>query len=125
MGVMDGIFFCLLCDAWSCICSCMGSMRVLSCMWCMVVSCVHSVAVLNAAVCMICSFFNVGRLCKRRLYGRGSKQHSLQAVKLSQWSQTAVQIVANFPVPSNGCPIYRFTILGQAGHADQASHKSG
>ena len=31
----------------------------------------------------------------------GSKQHSLQAVELSQWTQAAVQIVLNLPAPSN------------------------
>ena len=43
--------FCLYCDAWSCRCSCMGSVSVSS----DVVSCVHPVAVLNAAFCMTCS----------------------------------------------------------------------
>ena len=47
--------FCLFCDAWSCRCSCMGSMRVSSCRCCMFVSCVHPVVVLNAAFCMACS----------------------------------------------------------------------
>ena len=47
--------FCLYCDAWSCRCSCMGSMSVSSCRCCMIVSCVHPVAVLNAAFCMTCS----------------------------------------------------------------------
>ena len=37
--------------------------------------------------------------------GIGSKRHILQAVELSQ---TAVQIVANPPAPSNGGPIYVF-----------------
>ena len=46
--------FCLYCDAWSCRCSCMGSMSVSSCR-CMFVSCVHPVVVLNAAFCMTCS----------------------------------------------------------------------
>ena len=46
---------CLKCDAWSCRCSCMGSMSVSSCICCMFVSCVHPVAVLNDAVCMTCS----------------------------------------------------------------------
>ena len=46
---------CLYCDAWSCRCSCMGSMSVSSCRCCMFVSCVHPVAVLNAAFCMHCS----------------------------------------------------------------------
>ena len=41
----------LYCDAWSCWCSCMGSVSVSSCR-CMFVSCVHPVAVLNAAFCM-------------------------------------------------------------------------
>ena len=43
------------CDAWSCMCSCMGSVSVSSCRCCMFVSCVHPVAVLNAAFCMTCS----------------------------------------------------------------------
>ena len=53
-GVMDVVFLCLYCDAWSCRCSCMGSMSVLC--RCMFVSCVRTVAVLNAAFCMTCSF---------------------------------------------------------------------
>ena len=48
------IVFSVSCEAWSCRCSCMGSMGVLSCR-CMFVSCVHPVAVLNAAFCMTCS----------------------------------------------------------------------
>ena len=47
--------FCLYCEAWSCRCSCMGSVIVSSCRCCMFVSCVHPVAVLNAAFCMTCS----------------------------------------------------------------------
>ena len=47
--------FCLNCEAWSCWCSCMGSVRVSSCRCWMFVSCVHYVAVLNAAFCMTCS----------------------------------------------------------------------
>ena len=54
-GVMDVWMFCLYCDAWSCRCSCMGSMSFSTCRCCMFVSCVHSVAVLNAAFCMSCS----------------------------------------------------------------------
>ena len=46
---------CLYCDAWSCRCSCMGSVSVSSCICCMFVSCVHSVAVLNVVFCMTCS----------------------------------------------------------------------
>ena len=49
---------CVLClygDAWSCRCSCMGTMSVSSCICCMFVSCEHPVAVLNAALCMTCS----------------------------------------------------------------------
>ena len=51
-GVMDVVFFCLYCDAWSCRCSCMGSMSVSSYRCCVFVSCVHPVAVLNAAFYM-------------------------------------------------------------------------
>ena len=47
--------FCLYCEAWSCRCSCMGSVSVSSCRCCMFVSCVHPVAVINAAFCMTCS----------------------------------------------------------------------
>ena len=54
VDVMD-VVFCLYCDAWSCRCSCMGSVSVSSCRCCMFVSCVHPVAVLNAAFCMTCS----------------------------------------------------------------------
>ena len=43
---------CLYCEAWSCRCSCMGSVSVSSCRCCMFVSCVHTVSVLNAAFCM-------------------------------------------------------------------------
>ena len=49
-----GCFLFVFC-AWSCRCSCMGSMSVSSCRCCMFVSCVHHVAVLNAAFCMTCS----------------------------------------------------------------------
>ena len=51
-GVMDVAFFCLYCDAWSCRCSCMGSMSVLSCRCCMFAFCVHPVTVLSAVFCM-------------------------------------------------------------------------
>ena len=44
--------FCLYCEAWSCMCSCMGSVSVSSCRCCMCVSCVHPVAVVNAAFCI-------------------------------------------------------------------------
>ena len=47
--------FCLYCNAWSCMCSRMGSVNVSSCRCCMFVSCVHHVAVLNVAFCMTCS----------------------------------------------------------------------
>ena len=49
-------------------------------------------------------------------YVDGSKRHSLQAVELSQRSETAVQIVSNLPAHSNGGPDLLF--LGYAGHAD-------
>ena len=50
-GVIDVVFF-LYCDAWSCRCSCMERMSVLSCRCCMFVSCLHPMAVINAAFCM-------------------------------------------------------------------------
>ena len=46
---------CLYCEAWSCRCSCMGSVSVSACRCWMFVSCMHHVAVLNAAFCMSCS----------------------------------------------------------------------
>ena len=52
-NVMD-VVFCLYCEAWSCRCSCIGSVSVSSCR-CMLVSCVYPVAVLSAVFCMICS----------------------------------------------------------------------
>ena len=65
--VMDVV--CLYCEAWSCRCSCMGSVCVSSCRCCMFVSCVHPVAVLNAAFCITLVpsmysfiFMNVARL---------------------------------------------------------------
>ena len=59
-GCDGGCVFCLYCDAWSCRCSCMGSMSVSSCSCCM--SCVHPVAVLNAAFCILhdLQFVNAG-----------------------------------------------------------------
>ena len=47
--------FCLYCEAWSCKCLCMGSVRGSSCRCCKFVSCVHPVAVHNAPFCMTCS----------------------------------------------------------------------
>ena len=47
--------FCVNSEAWSCRCSCMGSMSVSSCRCCMFVCCVFPGAVLNAQFCMTCS----------------------------------------------------------------------
>ena len=72
--------FCLYCEAWSCRCSCMGSVSVSSCRCCMFVSCVHPVAVLNAAFCMTCSLLMLVEDCNRRPYRRGilqSRSHNL------------------------------------------------
>ena len=55
--ICDGCcVLCLYCDAWSCRCSCMGSMSVLPCICCMFVSRVHHVAVLNAELCMLVAY---------------------------------------------------------------------
>ena len=57
---------------------------------------------------------------------RGSKQHSLQAVELSQWTQAAVQIVSNLPqqwgpdLPFFGMPAMRTRWM-----AGTVAHKSG
>ena len=56
--------FCLYSEAWSCRCSCMGSVSVSSCRWCMCVYCVHPVAVLNAAFCMTCSLLMLVKYVK-------------------------------------------------------------
>ena len=50
-----GCDFYLICDACSCGCSFMGSMRVSSCRCCVFVSVVHPVAILSAVFCVICS----------------------------------------------------------------------
>ena len=55
VDVMDVVFSVCICEAWSCRCSCMGSMSVSSCRCCMFVSSMHPVAFLNAAFCMICT----------------------------------------------------------------------
>ena len=57
-----------------------------------------------------------------------SKRHSLQAVELSRWLQTAVQIVSKPPTSSNGGPIYLFwgkTAMRTRWMASAAPHKSG
>ena len=51
--------FCLYCDAWSCRCSCMGSVSVSSCRSCMFVSCVLPVEALNAAFCITFSLLMI------------------------------------------------------------------
>ena len=56
--------FCLYCDAWSCWCSCMGSMSVSSCRCSMFVS----RASCGSSQCCILhdlKFVNAGRGCKR------------------------------------------------------------
>ena len=67
--------FCLYCEAWSCRCSCMGSVSVSSCRCCMFLSCVHPGVVLNAVFCMTCSLLMlVEDVRARRPYGRGILQ---------------------------------------------------
>ena len=71
-GVMDVVFFGLYCDAWSCRCSCMGSMSVLSCRY----VCVKCASCGSSQCCILhdLQFVNAGRGCKRQLYGRGILQ---------------------------------------------------
>ena len=58
---------CVLCfysDAWSCMCFCMGSMSISSCICCMCASC-------GSSQCFILhdlQFVNASRACKRRPY---------------------------------------------------------
>ena len=74
MGCDGCCVFCLYCEAWSCRCSCMGSVSVSSCICCMFVSCVHPVAVLNGCVLHNLQFGNAGRGCNRRPYRKGILQ---------------------------------------------------
>ena len=77
LGVCKGCdgccVFCLYCDAWSCRCSCMGSMSVSSCRCCMFVSCLYPLAVLNAEFCMTCSLLTLVE-DERGDHGRGILQ---------------------------------------------------
>ena len=53
--------FYLYCDAWSCMCSCIGSMTVSSCRYCMFASCVYPVAVLNLSAGWLKRAYNSNR----------------------------------------------------------------
>ena len=53
--------FCLYCKAWSCRCSCMGSVSVSSCRCCMFVSCVQSCGSSQCCVLHDLQFVNAGR----------------------------------------------------------------
>ena len=58
----------------------------------------------------------------------GSKRHNLQAVELSQRSQTAMQMLSNFPPPAMGDPIYRVLAkpaMRKGWIVCAAPHKSG
>ena len=60
--------------------------------------------------------------------GQAMIRYSLQAVELSERSQTAVQIVLNFPAPSKDGLIYRFwgkSAMRIRWMAGAAPHKSG
>ena len=54
-GCVGCCTFCLICDAWSCKCWCIGTTLVTSCRCCVLVSCVHPVVILRAVCCTICS----------------------------------------------------------------------
>ena len=72
-GFIGCCVFCLYCDAWSCRCSCMGSMSVLSCICYMLYVCVLCASCGNSQCCILhdLQFVNAGRGCKGRPYGRG------------------------------------------------------
>ena len=65
--------FCLYCEAWSCRCSCMGSVNVVgSDVVQMMYVCVLSASCNSSQCCVLhdLQFVNAGRGCKRRPYGR-------------------------------------------------------
>ena len=66
--------FCLYCDAWSCMCSCMGSVSVSSCICCIVCVLYASCGSSHCCVPHDLQFVNARLGCKRRLYGRGILQ---------------------------------------------------
>ena len=71
--------FCLYCEAWSCRCSCIGRVRVLSMQRFYV--CVLCASCSNSECCVLhnLQFTNAGPACKRPPYGRGifeSRSHN-------------------------------------------------
>ena len=72
--VMDVVFFCLYCEAWSCRCSCMGSVSVFVMQ--MLYVCVLCASCGSSQCCVLhdLQFVNAGRGCNRRPYRRGILQ---------------------------------------------------
>ena len=68
--VMDVVSSGLYCEAWSCRCSCMGSVSVSLCRCCMFVSCAHHCGSSQCCVLHDLQFVNAGRGCNRRPYIR-------------------------------------------------------
>ena len=106
---------CFLFEAWSCRCSCMGSMSVSSCRSCMFMSCVHHVAVLNAAFCM--SF----RLLMLVKDARGDHmEEAPNDTAYKRWScHSGLKLLCKLcrtPPPPQWGPDLPF--FGHAGHAD-------
>ena len=68
------VFICLYCDAWSCSCSCMGSMSFFVMQ--MLYVCVLCASCGSSQSCILrnLQFANAGRRCKRLPYGRGILQ---------------------------------------------------
>ena len=122
-GVMD--VFCLYCDAWSCRCSCMGSMSVSSCRCCMFVYCVHPVAVLNAAFCMTCSLL---MLIENARGDHMEEAYSRAGLMTALWVAMSVSFCLPHPVAVsafimcsgvcvctvNVCAICEFWVYGKA-----------
>ena len=94
--------FCLYCEAWSCRCSCMGSMSGSSCICCMFVSCVHAVTVFNAAFCMTCSLLMLAE------DARGDHIEGLQTTHPT----SGCKLYRAFPPPAMGA---RFTVIWGGG----------
>ena len=110
--------FCLYCEAWSCRCSCMGSVSVSSCSWnntscCMFVSNVHLATVLNAVFCMPWSLLMVVE--------DERDDHTVpNDTAYKQWNchsgyKLLCKLCRTFPPPAKWA---RFTVFGQASHAD-------
>ena len=113
--------FCLYCEAWSCKCSCMGSVSVLSCRCCMFV---HPVAVFNAAFCMSCSLLMLVE------DARGHHMEAPNDTVYKRWSchsglKLLCKLCRTFPPPAMGARFTVFCTCGPTGWLALLHTKSG